>query len=594
MDAPQHNDLLQRIRELEQSVESWKQKYELLLADAARDVSERRVAEVTLRQSEYSVRVDEERYRALFENSPFPMWEEDFSRVKEYVDGLAAGGVANLRSYLTENREALKECVRRISVLDVNRAARHFYGVEDKRELLGDLTKIFDDPAYEVFCDEIAALAETKSMYQTEFLAHTLCGEERTVNMVVYLAPSPRQDWSRVIVFFFDITDRKRLEEQLQQSQKLESLGRLAGGIAHDFNNLLMVITGYSDLLLGTLDDPEKVRGGLMEIKRAGERGADLTQQLLAFSRKQITQPQALSLNEVVQESQGMLQRVIGEDVRLVTSLDPATWTIKADRGQLHQVLMNLVLNSRQAMPQGGVLTIRTRNVHLGSDFQEEPEGAGGLAHVLLQINDTGAGMDEQTRKHVFEPFFTTKGGRKGTGLGLATVFGIVTHSGGHISVESEPGHGTTFNLYFLSIPEAANGETRDHEPRPRAKGSGTVLVVEDQEEVRQITCAILRGLGFHVLEAADGMEALLVVAEYQKPIRLMVTDVIMPGINGRELAESMALLRPEMLVIYMSGYTDRILGKDGVLDGSVAFLQKPFTPEKLTQMVQRVLRTNE
>jgi two-component system cell cycle sensor histidine kinase/response regulator CckA len=547
-----------------------------------------------IQELEHSLRIDEERYRALFENSPFPMWEEDFSGVKEYIDGLAAGGIANLRSYLAQNREALTECVRHIKVLDVNRAARQFYGTEDKRELLGDLTQIFDDSAYEVFGDEIATLAETNSMYQAEFQAHTLRGDERTIDMIVSLAPSPRQDWSRAIVYFFDITDRKRLEEQLQQSQKLESLGRLAGGIAHDFNNLLMVITGYSDLLLGALDNPEKLRHGLTEIKRAGERGADLTQQLLAFSRKQMTQLRALSLNAAVQESQAMLQRIIGEDIRLVLSLDPDAWTIRADRGQMHQVLMNLVLNSREAMPQGGVLTIRTRNVHLASDFQEGPESAGSRAHVLLQIQDTGAGMDERTRKHVFEPFFTTRGTRKGTGLGLATVFGIVTHTGGHISVESEPGSGATFNLYFPPIPGAVHGEAQAGEPRTEAKGSGTVLVVEDQEEVRQLTCTILSGLGFHVLEAGDGMEAMLVAAEYQQPIRLMVTDVIMPGINGRELAESMALSRPEMLVIYMSGYTDRVMSNDGVLDSSVAYLQKPFTPDKLTEMVHRVLRTGD
>jgi two-component system, cell cycle sensor histidine kinase and response regulator CckA len=213
---------------------------------------------------------------------------------------------------------------------------------------------------------------------------------------------------------------------------------------------------------------------------------------------------------------------------------------------------------------------------------------------VLLQIQDTGIGMDERTRKHVFEPFFTTKGNRKGTGLGLATVFGIVNHTGGHISVESEPGRGATFNLYFPPVPGAVHGESPSDETRSEEKGSGTVLVVEDQDEVRQLTCAILRSLGFHVLEAADGMEAMLVAADYKHPIRLLVTDVIMPGINGRELAESMAQSRPEMRVLYMSGYTDRIMSKGGVLNTSVAYLQKPFTPDKLTQTVHRVLRTPE
>ena len=555
------------------------------------DVTGRRTAEETLRQSEQSLRLNEERYRTLFEDSPFPMWEEDFSGVKRFVDDLRARGISDLRSYLSQNRKAVIECVRRVKVLDVNRAARQFYGVEDKQELMGDLTRFFDDRAYENFCEELAVLAETNSTYQAELQVRRVRGDDRTVSMIVSVASSARQDWSCVVVSFFDITDRKRLEEQLLQSQKLESLGRLAGGIAHDFNNLLMVIAGYSDLLLSSLDKPEKLRHGLLEIKGAGERGAELTQQLLAFSRKQVTQPRVLNLNAIIQESQGLLQRVIGEDVRLVISLDAAAWTIKADRGQMHQVLMNLVVNGREAMPEGGRLTIETCNVYLGSDLQEEPEPGGAKPYLRLRIHDTGVGMDEQTRQHVFEPFFTTKGSRKGTGLGLATVFGIVTQSGGLIFVESEPGRGATFNVYFPRAEAPVTGDAVAGAPRPAVRASGTVLVVEDQDEVRMLTCTILRGLGFEVLEASDGMEALLTSAAYQEPIRLMVTDVIMPGMNGRELAAHLASTRPEMKVIFMSGYTDRIMTTDGVLDSSVAYLQKPFTPEMLTRMVLRVLR---
>jgi two-component system, cell cycle sensor histidine kinase and response regulator CckA len=556
-----------------------------------RDVTERRMAEETLRQSEQSLRLNEERYRTLFEDSPFPMWEEDFSGVKRFVDDLRARGITDLRGYLNQNREALTECVRRIKVLDVNRAARHFYGVEGKQELLGDLTRFFDDRAYENFCEEIAVLAETNSTYQAELQVRRVRGDDRTVTMIVSLSSSRRQDWSRVVVSFFDITDRKRLEEQLLQSQKLESLGRLAGGIAHDFNNLLMVIAGYSDLLLNSLDKPDKLRHGLMEIKGAGERGAELTQQLLAFSRKQMTQPRVLSLNTLIQESQGLLQRVIGEDVRLVIALDPAAWTIKADRGQMHQVLMNLLVNGREAMPEGGRLTIETGNVYLGADLREEPESAAAKPYLRLRIRDTGVGMDEHTRQHVFEPFFTTKGAHKGTGLGLATVFGIVTQSGGLIFVESEPGSGATFSVYFPRAEAPVAGDAVAGTPRKTVRASGTVLVVEDQDEVRTLTCTILRGLGFEVLEASDGMEALLTSTAYKAPIRLLVTDVIMPGMNGRELAARLAPSRPEMRVIYMSGYTDRIMSTDGVLDSSVAYLQKPFTPDMLTQMVQRVLR---
>ncbi len=554
-----------------------------------RDITDRRMAEETLRQSGESLRVSEERYRTLFEDSPFPLWEEDFSRVKTYLDALAARGVTDLRKYLTEHREALMECVRRIRILDVNRAARDFYGSTDKAELLGDLNQIFDEPAYEIFCEEMAVLSETNSMFRAEFQTHTLTREERSVGMIVSLVETPNRDWSRAIVSFFDITDRKRLEEQVLQSQKLESLGRLAGGIAHDFNNLLTVINGYSDLLLNGLDAGNPLRHGLAEIHNAGRRGAELTQQLLAFSRKQVAQLRPLHLNALVQESQGMLHRVIGEDIRLVVSLDPQVGTIKGDRGQIHQVLMNLVVNGREAMPHGGTLTIETRSVYLGPGLQESRD-AGARPYVLLRIGDTGVGMDTRTRQRVFEPFFTTKHMSKGTGLGLSTVFGIVTQSGGHISVASEPGRGSIFSVYLPHLIGSAKPEAAARRREEAPKGSGAVLVVEDQPEVRSLTCTVLRGLGYEVLEAADGSEALSIAARHGRPIRLLLSDVIMPGMNGKELAAQLVESQPAMKVLYMSGYTDRIMSETGVLDNSVCFLQKPFTPDKLIDSVQRVL----
>jgi PAS domain S-box-containing protein len=532
-----------------------------------REVTERHMAEENLR-------VREERYRSLFEDSPFPMWEEDFSAVKRRLDELRTRGVTDLRHHLTAHRAELEECVRSVRVLDVNRAARQFYGVETKEELLGDLGKLFDERAYENFCEELAVLAR-EPMYKAEFLTRTARGQERTVSMIVSIEAAP-QDWSRVVVTFFDVTDRKRLEEQILQSQKLESLGRLAGGIAHDFNNLLMVISGYSDLLLNNLDKPDTLERGLNEIRRAGERGAELTQQLLAFSRKQATQPRPMDINALIRESEAMLRRVIGEDIVLEVKLDPSAWTIKADRGQMHQVLMNLVVNARHAMPEGGLLSIETANRSLGSSPGE---------HVELCIRDTGIGMDERTRKHVFEPFFTTKDAAKGTGLGLATVFGIVTQAGGHISVKSEPEHGTTFHLYFPRMVGSALPETRVIRKRQAAHGGGTLLVVEDQEEVRGLACMILRDGGFEVLEAAGGEEALTIAQRHPGPIRMMLTDVIMPGMNGRDLAAKMAAVRPAMRVIYMSGYTDRIS-----LEGGVALLEKPFTAERLMTLVRAEL----
>jgi PAS domain S-box-containing protein len=546
-----------------------------------RDVTARVMAEETQRQSEQRLRVSEERYRTLFEDSPFPMWEEDFSNVKRYLDELRASGISDLKTYFTEQRRALEECVHRIRVVDVNRAAREFYCASTKAELIGDLSKLFDDGAYEVFCEEIVALAESNPMYHSEFPTKTLRGEERTVNMIVSLVATPENDWSRVIVSFFDITDRKRLEERVLQSQKLESLGRLAGGIAHDFNNLLTVINGYSDLLLQGLKTDDPMHQGLLQIRNAGLRGAELTQQLLTFSRKQAVQLRPLSLSGLVTENEPMLHRVIGEDIRLKIKLDPDTGIVKADPGQMHQVLMNLVANARDAMPKGGVLTIETRNAMLGNS----------RPHVLLSIRDTGVGMDAETKQRLFEPFYTTKHGGKGTGLGLSTVFGIVTHTGGQITVESELGQGAEFNIYLPQITASLRVETPAVEERPVEKNVGIILVVEDQEDVRTLTCAILRNAGYQVLEASDGLEALLVSGDFDKKIGLLLTDVIMPGMNGKELAAGMSLTHPEMKVIFMSGYTDQIMSDDGILDSSVEFLPKPFTPARLMETVRRVMQ---
>jgi PAS domain S-box-containing protein len=531
---------------------------------------------------EATLRVREERYRALFEDSPFPMWEEDFSLVKAFLDDLKERGVSDVGGYLMQHRDAAEQCVAQIRILDVNHAARQFYGADAKEELMTGLKPIIDDTGWHVICEEMGRLAAGDSMYRAEFETRTLRGETRVVSMIVSIEPSPG-DWSRVIVSFFDITDRKRLEEQFLQSQKLESLGRLAGGIAHDFNNLLMVITGYSELLLGDPDLSPRTLAGLREIKSAGERGAELTEQLLAFSRKRLGQPRPLSVNAMIRESQSMLERLLGEDVRLVVALDPDAPTIRADRGQMHQVLMNLVVNAREAMPHGGELYIETAAVV-----------ESGASFMRVRVADTGVGMDERTRQHVFEPFFTTKTTSKGTGLGLATVFGVVTQAGGRISVASEPGQGSVFTLFLPGIPAPATPEPAEESAAAQSTGWGTVLVVEDQEDVRRLAVLILKSLGYDVLEAGDAREALSVAASFPGTIRLMLTDVIMPGLNGKQLAERMAVVRPQMKVIFMSGYTDRIMSPDGMLDSSVAYLQKPFSSEQLSAKVRQVLEGAE
>jgi PAS domain S-box-containing protein len=539
------------------------------------DITQRKLAETAHRHSDEKLRADQQRYREIFENSPFPMWEEDFSEVRRYVGVLIASGVTDLRAHLKANGAALDECVRRVRVLDVNRAAREFYGAATKQELLASLESMFDEAALETFREEIVALAEGRPSFHTEFAARTLKGEERLVHMIVSIVDSARTDWSRVIVSFFDITDRKKLEDQFVQSQKMESLGRLAGGIAHDFNNLLTVINGYSDWMLTEMAPDNPFRSRLEEVRTAGGHCAELTQQLLAFSRKQFVRPGPLDLNKLVSESRGMLDRILGDDIRICTSLAPDLGTINADRSQMYQVLMNLAVNAREAMPGGGTLTIETRN-------------AAESAEVVLEIRDTGHGIDETTRQHLFEPFFTTKKDRRNTGLGLATVFGIVSHSGGRIEVSSQPGEGAAFRIQ-LPRTDAPPEEPAVLKAAESQRGAGVVLVVEDRDEVRSLICRMLEELGYRALAAAAGAEALSLARRHPEPIPVLLTDVVMPGMNGREVADELQRLYPSMKAIFMSGYTDRILSDSGALDRGGLYLQKPFTLSQLAGILRQV-----
>ena len=392
------------------------------------------------------------------------------------------------------------------------------------------------------------------------------------------------------LVLARDVTARRQLEEQLRQAQKMEAVGQLAGGIAHDFNNLLTAILGCTQLLLHATPPEDQRREDVEEIKNAGLRAAELTRQLLAFSRRQVLAPKVLDVNAVVANMDKMLRRLLGEDVALVTHLAADLGPVSADPGQLEQVLLNLAVNARDAMPHGGRLTIDTANVFLTEEYAERHHRLPPGPYVLLAVSDTGVGMDEMTQKHLFEPFFTTKEVGKGTGLGLATVYGIVKQSGGYIWVYSEPGHGTTLKVYLPRVPGAA-------EPLPVAvaspelrRGTETVLLVEDAAPVRSLARKGLQGYGYQVLEAADGPAALELSARHPGEIDILVTDVVMPGMSGRELAERLAPARPGMRVLYTSGYTDDAMVHQGVLRSGVAFLQKPFVPETLARKVREVL----
>ena len=381
----------------------------------------------------------------------------------------------------------------------------------------------------------------------------------------------------------------RKSEEQLRQSQKMEAIGRLSGSVAHDFNNLLSVILSYSELALADLKPVDPLRADIESIRAAGGKAAELTQQLLAFSRQQALAPRVIELNDVLRESEKMLRRLLGADIEIVSHYARTLSRVKVDPGQIDQVLLNLVVNARDAMPNGGKLTIETKEVVLDELYTSEHFGVANGPHVMLAVSDTGVGMDQKTQARIFEPFFTTKELGKGTGLGLATVFGIVKQSGGHIWVYSEPGGGTTFKIY-LPVTEAVDVEVPVVATPVTLQGTETILLVEDQDEVRKVAHAILRRYGYHVIEARNAGEALLSCERHPRTIHLLLTDVVMPQISGRELAERLALVRPEMKVIYMSGYTENVIVHHGILDSGISYLQKPIAPEMLARRVREVL----
>lgn len=494
-----------------------------------------------------------------------------------------------LRAVIATSPLAIYTLDRGRDVRTWNPAAERIFGFSEEEVLGRPLPTILEE-------DDAATRAQFERMLRGE---ETLVGFESrrkrrdgsVIDVSIWTAAlrNAAGEIEGIMAAVADNTERRRLEEQLRLSQRMEAVGRLAGGIAHDFNNLLTIIAGYSDLLLDRMHSGEPLRRHAEEIRKAAARAGALTSQLLAFSRKQVLQPKVVDLNEIVGEMDKMLRRLIGEDIQFVARLDPKGGRVKADPGQIEQVIVNLAVNAREAMPGGGKLTVETRNIYLDEEHARTHVGIAAGPYVMLAVTDTGHGMDAQTVRHIFEPFFTTKK-QKGTGLGLATVYGIVIQSGGSIYAYSELNHGTCFKIYLPRIEEAAEKRQAPPPPAMPARQEETILVAEDEDTVRALVREILLTKGYKVLEARHGAEALELADRHQGKISLLVTDVVMPQLSGRDLSERILKARPDTKVLFMSGYTDNVVVPHGILDEGAQFLQKPFTPEALARKVREVL----
>jgi PAS domain S-box-containing protein len=479
-----------------------------------------------------------------------------------------------------------------LRITDWNPAAEKIFGYT-KNEILGEsppFPRLVPEHIQPLLEDVLRRLKAGEMAVQA--VGENLTKSGRAINCQWFNTPLFGEDgeFQGLMCLAQDITQSRRLEEQLHQAQKMEAVGQLAGGIAHDFNNLLTIITGYADMLLDVLPPGDEPRQLATEIRNAGERSAALTRQLLAFSRRQVLMPQVLNLNSVVAETDKLLRRMIGEDIEVRTTLHPSLPTVHADGGQLAQVLLNLAVNARDAMPHGGLLIIETSPLEIDEAFVTAHQVLKPGAHVLLTVTDTGSGMTPDVQSRIFEPFFTTKEPGKGTGLGLAVAHGIIKQSGGHIDVYSELGRGTTFKIY---LPCAARGKTLTTAlpANPaNARGTEVVLLVEDECGVRTFASKALERFGYTVLAAATPAEAVTLAQSFARRIDLLLTDVVMPELSGRRLCELLRAERPELKTLFMSGYTSDAVVRQGIVDAEVAFIQKPFSPVALAQKVREVL----
>jgi signal transduction histidine kinase/integral membrane sensor domain MASE1 len=482
---------------------------------------------------ERALETSEARYRHLLSHAPIGIWEEDFSALVRWLNELRAAGVTDLKAHLDSHPEAASLAAAMVRVTDVNEVSLKMFETDRPTQLTGELGRLFSPEARGAFLEEVMTIWDGKARHTGEVRGQTLKG--RRLDYLVHWdanTESGQPDWSHVIVAIMDITEQSRLREEFRQAQKMEAIGRMAGGIAHDFNNLIMTIQGYSSMLLADATASASSRDELEQIKRAAERAAALTRQLLAFGRKQVMKPSVLALNTVVLDMNKMLRRLIGEHIELRQSLAEDLGWIRADTGQVEQVIVNLAINARDAMPKGGVLTIATANLNLMASRPTQTGHLPAKQYVTLKVTDTGCGMSPATKAHLFEPFFTTKAAGLGTGLGLSTVYGIVKQSGGDIDVESVEGRGTSLEIFLPRVEKPQGRDDRGRVIDLLPRGSESILVVEDEDSVREWLCKCLRTHGYAVLEASSGPQALQ-IAERVGKIELLVTDIVMPGMEA-------------------------------------------------------------
>ena len=556
----------------------------------ARDLTEKREAEEKLKKYQQHLEEMVEKRTSQLSKANAKLQKEIAER--KWADEALKSSEARYRSLFDGVPVGLYRNTPDGKILDANLAMVQMLGYPDRESLLAvHVSESYVDP--EDREKKKAVLAGEGIVRDWEIELRRYDGKKIWVRDSVRVVTDPASGETYYEGSMEEITEKKQLESQYRQAQKMEAVGRLAGGVAHDFNNLLTAITGYGEIILMELRRDDPLRLNAEEILRAADRATSLTQQLLAFSRKQILKPRGINLNDTLTDMQDMLQRLIGEDIEMILDLEPELGTVTADPNQIEQIVMNLAVNARDVMPQGGRIILETGNVFLNEAYTRGHLEVAPGSYVMLAVSDNGLGMDEETQNHIFEPFFTTKERGKGTGLGLATVYGIVKQSGGHIWVYSEEGLGTTFKIYLPRV-DAAVEAVQVEESAELLLGEETILVVEDEDVLRALICRALKKFGYQTLAARHGGEALLICEEAAEPIHLMLVDVVLPQMSGPGIAARLVHLQPEMKVLFMSGYTESAIVHHGLLDQRVPFLQKPFRPVTLVRKVREVLDAKE